>query len=77
MSGGLQEGLEGIGIRRQNARRAAQTLAGGDSSAIVAKRMGVSKRTIDFHLANIYNKLGVINRMQAYRRAVRLQLVEI
>jgi hypothetical protein len=34
MSGGLQEGLEGIGIRRQNARRAAQTLAGGDSSAL-------------------------------------------
>lgn len=34
MSSGLQEGMEGIGIRRQNARRAAQTLAGGDSSAL-------------------------------------------
>ena len=33
-SSGLQEGMENIGIRRQNARRAAQTIMGGDSSAL-------------------------------------------
>ena len=33
-SSGLQEGMESIGIRRQNARRAAQTIMGGDSSAL-------------------------------------------
>ena len=41
----------------------------GLSSQEVAdsKDMYVSKRTVDFHLANIYDKLGVNNRVQAMR----------
>ena len=31
----------------------------------------VSKRTVDFHLANIYDKLGVSNRVQALRELER------
>lgn len=47
----------------------------GHSSKEVADMLYVSKRTVDFHLANIYDKLQVSNRVQAFRRATRLGLI--
>ena len=47
----------------------------GRSSKEVADMLFVSKRTVDFHLANIYDKLQVTNRVQAFRRATRLGLL--
>jgi len=47
----------------------------GKSSREVAEALLVSKRTVDFHLANVFGKLGVNNRLQAFRRAVRLGLL--
>lgn len=47
----------------------------GHSSKEVAEDLFVSKRTVDFHLANIYDKLNVNNRVQAYREAKRMGLV--
>ncbi len=47
----------------------------GKSSKEVADELFVSKRTVDFHLANIYDKLHVTNRVQAFRRATRLGLI--
>src|SRR5579875_372561 len=47
----------------------------GKSSREVADTLFVSKRTVDFHLANVYDKLHVINRVQAFRRATRLGLI--
>ena len=47
----------------------------GNSSKEVADLLYVSKRTVDFHLANIYEKLNVSNRVQAFRRAVALGLI--
>jgi len=47
----------------------------GKSSKEVADMLYVSKRTVDFHLANIYEKLQVTNRVQAFRRAARLGLI--
>ena len=47
----------------------------GKSSKDVADTLFVSKRTVDFHLANIYDKLQVSNRVQAFRRATRLGLI--
>lgn len=47
----------------------------GKSSKEVAELLYVSKRTVDFHLANIYEKLQVNNRVQAFRRAVALGLI--
>lgn len=41
----------------------------GKSSKEVADLLYVSKRTVDFHLANIYHKLDVTNRVQALRVA--------
>lgn len=49
----------------------------GRSSKDVADALYVSKRTVDFHLANIYDKLQVSNRVQAFRRATRLGLVPL
>jgi DNA-binding CsgD family transcriptional regulator len=47
----------------------------GKSSKEVAEQLFVSKRTVDFHLANIYGKLGVTNRVQAFREATRRGLI--
>lgn len=47
----------------------------GNSSKQVADHLYVSKRTVDFHLANIYHKLGVTNRVQAFREATRRGLI--
>lgn len=40
----------------------------GKSSQEVADDLYVSKRTIDFHLGQAYEKLGVRNRFQAFQR---------
>jgi len=50
-------------------------IAQGMSSKEVADALFVSKRTVDFHLANIYDKLQVNNRVQAFRMATRLGLI--
>lgn len=50
-------------------------VAHGRSSEEVASLLFVSKRTVDFHLANIYNKLKVHNRAQALHAAQRLGIV--
>ncbi|MDX1931764.1 MAG: response regulator transcription factor [Capsulimonadales bacterium] len=47
----------------------------GKSSKEVADLLFVSKRTVDFHLANIYEKLDVTNRVQAFREATRRGLI--
>lgn len=50
-------------------------IAQGHSSKEAADELFLSKRTIDFHLANIFDKLQVCNRVQAYRAAMRLGLI--
>jgi len=50
-------------------------IAEGHSSKEAAELLVVSKRTVDFHLANIYDKLQVNNRVQALRMATRLGLI--
>ena len=47
----------------------------GRCSTEVAQTLRVSKRTVDFHLARAYVKLGVSNRFQAFRRAVELGII--
>lgn len=52
-----------------------QLVIEGKSSKEVADELYVSKRTVDFHLANIYSKLSVSNRLQAFREATRRGLL--
>ena len=47
----------------------------GKSSREVAAALVCSKRTVDFHLARIYEKLQVSNRVQAMLRAAQMGLV--
>jgi ATP/maltotriose-dependent transcriptional regulator MalT len=47
----------------------------GRCSSEVANALCVSKRTVDFHLARAYVKLGVSNRFQAFKRAVELGII--
>ena len=47
----------------------------GKSSVEVARIISVSKRTVDFHLARAYVKLGVANRYQAFKRAIELGII--
>jgi ATP/maltotriose-dependent transcriptional regulator MalT len=49
----------------------------GHPSKKVAELLFVSKRTVDFHLDNIYEKLQVSNRMQAIKRASNLGLLPL
>lgn len=41
----------------------------GNASKNVAQMLGISKRTVDFHLANVYTKLDANNRVQAINNA--------
>lgn len=47
----------------------------GKCSNEVAGILCVSKRTVDFHLARAYVKLGVSNRFQAFKRAIQLGII--
>jgi DNA-binding NarL/FixJ family response regulator len=47
----------------------------GLTSQEVADRLFNSKRTVDYHLSSIYEKLEVNNRVQALRRAIELGLI--
>ncbi|HUD20899.1 MAG TPA: response regulator transcription factor [Candidatus Saccharimonadales bacterium] len=50
-------------------------IAQGHSSKETADTLYMSKRTVDFHLTNIYDKLDVNNRVQAFRAATRMGLI--
>ncbi len=51
--------------------------AEGLTAREMAGRLGVSERTVTTHLARIYGKLGVGNRMAAIRQAARSGLVSV
>ena len=52
-----------------------QLIADGLSSEMASELQHVSKRTVDFHLVNIYDKLHVNNRVAAIGQAARLGLI--
>ncbi len=48
----------------------------GSSSKEVAETLGIRKRTVDFHLSKIYEKLDVSNRIQLNKRFVQTGLIK-
>lgn len=52
-----------------------ELVARGYSNSKVADTLILSKRTIDFHLAHAYRKLGACNRVQALLAASRFGLL--
>ncbi len=51
-------------------------LARGMSNKAIAAELGLSARTVNFHLDNLYSKLGVASRTEALLAALRLGLVQ-
>jgi DNA-binding CsgD family transcriptional regulator len=56
--------------------RVMENIAKGLTSQQVADALALSKRTVDFHLGNIYSKFDVSNRVQATNKARALGLIE-
>lgn len=68
------EGLRAVRLTKREVE-VLSAIAQGYSSKEASDLLYVSKRTVDFHLANVYEKLGVNNRVQAFRAATRLGLI--
>ncbi len=49
-------------------------LAGQKSNKIIARQLGISERTVKFHLTNLFTKLGVHDRCRAVATARQLRL---
>lgn len=67
--------LEALARLTEREREILKLIFEGKCSSEVAQTLCVSKRTVDFHLARAYVKLGVSNRFQAFRRAVELGII--
>jgi DNA-binding response OmpR family regulator len=52
-------------------------VARGKTSAQIAEMLGLAKRTIDFHLDNVRNKLGAATRADAVIKAAFGRLIEL
>lgn len=48
----------------------------GKSSTDIGAILGISPRTVDYHVAEICQRLGVRTRMQAVKQAVRLRWID-
>ena len=70
------EGRDDLSGLTEQEREILRLVFDGNCSQEAAEALGISKRTVDFHLARAYVKLGVTNRFQAYKRAAELGIIE-
>ena len=49
----------------------------GKSSRNIADALQISKRTVDYHIANIYRKLKARNRVELFRSALGAGLIVV
>jgi len=56
-------------------REILELVVGGVSTRQISSRLGISVRTAESHIANLYRKLEVRTRVQAVRKAITLGLV--
>ncbi|MBI4730358.1 MAG: response regulator transcription factor [Acidobacteria bacterium] len=68
---------DAVGALTPRERGVLALIAEGLTARQMARRLGVSERTIETHIANLYRKLDVRSRVQAVNRAAALRLVEI
>jgi two-component system nitrate/nitrite response regulator NarL len=71
----VRSGLGTVLTRRET--EILRLLAGGRTSRQIASALGISPRTVESHIAKVYEKLGGDNRAQAVARAVVLDLVNV
>lgn len=75
-----RQARESSGVRASLTERELQILelvSRGLTVKQVATRIGLSPRTVETHVAKLYRKLGVRNRVQAVSRAASLGLVKL
>lgn len=71
--------VERLAIRTELGQREVETLtwaARGKTSAEIGEILGLSKRTVDFHIERARGKLGVATRVQAVMKATSGQLID-
>lgn len=68
----LAEPLEGIRSLSNREREVLRLIAEGDTAEVVASKLGITRRTVETHVANAGVKLGGLNRTHTVVRAVRL-----
>src|SRR5688572_3109028 len=54
-----------------------EQVARGLANKQVAARLGISERTVKFHVSAVFTKLGAANRTEAVTRAAQLGLIEL
>jgi DNA-binding NarL/FixJ family response regulator len=79
MLGRLQESIdryaESVGVLTDREREVLMTAAGGETTKLIAQRLGLRERTVTTHLTRIYSKLGVSGRLAAVRAASERGLI--
>jgi len=71
-----EEGAPGREQLTEQEKRIVQLLASGLSNKEIAGRLHIGAGTVKFHMKNVYQKLGVNNRVQALRRAIELEILQ-
>jgi two-component system, NarL family, response regulator LiaR len=63
------------GALSRREREVLRLVAGGQSNKQIAQALGITERTVKFHVASVMNKLGAENRAQAVALAGRRGLI--
>ena len=56
-------------------REVLRLVAAGDASKRIARKLGITERTVKFHITSIFNKLGADNRARAVAIAAERHLI--
>jgi DNA-binding NarL/FixJ family response regulator len=72
-----RQGAEVGGALTPREREVLDLLAEGLTMRQIGRRLGISARTVETHVAKIYRKLSVRSRVQAVSRAASLGLIEL
>jgi DNA-binding NarL/FixJ family response regulator len=75
-SGGTPDAGRGTSLTKRELE-VLQRLARGMSNKEIAAALGVTERTVKFHVASLFTKLGAGNRTEAVTRAVHAGLVSL
>jgi DNA-binding NarL/FixJ family response regulator len=78
----LAEADAALGARRPDVltareREVMRWVAEGETNRAIAARLGLSEKTVDRHVSNIFDKLGVSSRAAATAHALRNGLVDM